>query len=90
LTTYLLCQGSYISGTSLMDSSTYDNQTFASLGVTPGTYVWTWGSPAADDTFTLDIPTGVPKPSSIALLALPLGLLMLLTARRATRNSSLF
>src|SRR5689334_21462138 len=34
----------YVSGTPLSDSSTYDNQSFASLGVTPGTYAWTWGS----------------------------------------------
>src|SRR5271165_5364839 len=32
----------YVSGSALLDSSTYDNQTFSSLGVTPGTYTWTW------------------------------------------------
>ncbi len=73
----------YVSGSSLSDMSTYDNQTFASLGVTPGTYTWTWGIATADDTFTLVIPAAaVPEPSSLALLALPLGLLMLLAARR--------
>lgn len=29
----------YISGSALADSSTYNNATFASLGLTPGTYV---------------------------------------------------
>lgn len=71
----------YLSGTPLSDTSTYDNQTFASLGVTPGTYTWSWGSGASDDTFTLDIET-VPEPSSLALLALPLGLVLLLAVRR--------
>jgi hypothetical protein len=53
----------YTSGTSLSDTATYDNQTFAKLGATPGTYVWTWGSGAADDTFTLQIgPAAVPAP----------------------------
>ena len=33
----------YVSGTALSDSMTFNNATFASLGVTRGTYVWTWG-----------------------------------------------
>jgi hypothetical protein len=52
----------------LSDSSTYDNATFSSLGVTPGTYVWTWGS-GANQNFTLVIGTAaVPEPSSLLLL----------------------
>ncbi|MGH7056508.1 MAG: hypothetical protein ACREFZ_01320 [Acetobacteraceae bacterium] len=52
--------------------------------MTPGTYIWTWNSTGApDDSFTLQVgPVSVPEPGSLALLALPLGLLMLLTARR--------
>jgi hypothetical protein len=81
----------YVSGSALLDSSTYDNQTFNSLGVTPGTYTWTWEPPgaAADDSFTLVIPAAaVPEPSSVLLLALPLGLVVLLAAsrRRAARR----
>jgi hypothetical protein len=49
----------YVSGSALSDTSTYDNQTFSSLGVTPGAYEWTWGSGADADTFTLDV---VPAP----------------------------
>ncbi|MGH7113433.1 MAG: hypothetical protein ACREE9_02960 [Stellaceae bacterium] len=78
----------YMSGGSLSDSATYGNQTFATLGATPGVYTWTWGSAATDDSFTLDIPAAaVPEPSSLLLLALPLGLVMLLAARprRAAR-----
>jgi hypothetical protein len=33
----------YVSGGALSSSSTYNNATFDSLGVTPGTYVWSWG-----------------------------------------------
>jgi hypothetical protein len=50
----------YISDTRLSDSATYDNATFATLGVTPGTYAWTWGS-LPDQSFTLDI-AAVPAP----------------------------
>jgi hypothetical protein len=65
---------SYISGSPLSDSSTYDNQTFASLGVTPGTYEWTWGGGANADSFTLTT-TVVPEPSTWAMLLVGFGLL---------------
>ena len=44
----------YVSGTALSGSATYSGQTFASLGVTPGTYVWTWGT-GANQNFTLQV-----------------------------------
>jgi LysR substrate binding domain len=50
----------YVSGDTLSDTSTYDNQTFSSLGATPGTYEWTWGS-GANQSFTFDI-EAVPVP----------------------------
>jgi hypothetical protein len=54
----------YISGTALSSSATFNNATFVSLGVTPGTYVWTWGT-GANQNFTLQIPTaGVPDSGS--------------------------
>jgi hypothetical protein len=45
----------YVSGGALSDTATYDNQTFSNLGVTPGTYEWTWGTGAHADSFTLQI-----------------------------------
>lgn len=71
---------SYVSGNSLADTSTYDNQTFSSLGVTPGTYVYTFGSGANADSFTVQI--GVPEPASLALLGTGLLGLGLITRRR--------
>ena len=34
----------YTSNTNISGSSTYDNQTIAGMGLTPGTYTWSWGS----------------------------------------------
>ena len=45
----------YLSGSALSGNATWSNSTFLSLGVTPGTYVWTWGSGNNADSFTLNI-----------------------------------
>jgi hypothetical protein len=51
----------YVSDTLLSDTTaTFDNATFDSLGVTPDSYVWTWGT-GADQSFKLDV-VGVPDP----------------------------
>jgi hypothetical protein len=51
----------YVSGNALTDSMTFNNATLASLGVTPGTYVWSWGTGLANQRFTLRIrAAGVP------------------------------
>ena len=42
----------YVSGNPLFSISTYDGATLSSLGVTPGTYVWAWGT-GANQNFTL-------------------------------------
>jgi hypothetical protein len=53
----------YVSGTSLGTSTaTWDSATFSSLGVTPGSYEWTWGNGATADSFTLDVVSAVPAP----------------------------
>jgi hypothetical protein len=44
----------YVSGNALSNSMTFNNATLDSLGVTPGTYVWTWGD-GANQRFTLRI-----------------------------------
>ncbi len=51
---FLFVPVGYVSGAALSDSMTFNNATFASLGVTPGTYVWTWGT-GANQNFTLQI-----------------------------------
>jgi hypothetical protein len=73
----------YLSGSPLSDTSSYDNKTLASLGVTLGTYEWTWGS-GANQNFTLNIiaAPAVSEPSSLLLLTGALvGLVLLLSPR---------
>jgi hypothetical protein len=59
----------YVSDSPLSETSTYLSQTFSSLGVTPGTYKWTWGS-GANQNFTLVVESAVPEPSTWAMLLL--------------------
>lgn len=64
----------YVSGASLFNLSVYLNATFGSLGIAPGSYVWTWGSGADANSFTIDIavPTQGEDINQILLAALPL------------------
>jgi hypothetical protein len=67
----------YTSGDLLSDTATYDNATFASLGVEPGTYAWGWAtSPTAPrvDSFTLQV--GVPEPSTWAMMLVGFALVL--------------
>jgi hypothetical protein len=61
----------YTSGAPLSETSTYIDATFASLGMTPGAYVWTWGSGVDADSLTINIvasPPPVPEPSTWAMM----------------------
>jgi PEP-CTERM motif len=70
----LLPQG-YQSGSQITSSSTWDNTTISGLGLTPGTYTWTWGSGATADDLKVVIPSAsaVPEPSSLMLAGTALG-----------------
>ena len=72
----------YVSDTPLSDTATYTGQTFSSLGVTPGTYEWKWGT-GANQNFTLEI--GVPEPSTWAMMLLGFAGLGFAGYRRRTR-----
>jgi hypothetical protein len=95
----LFVPAGYVSEAPLSDTSTYDGVTFASLGVTPGTYVWSWGgcgfvaavcvlADDTDDSFTLKIggSSSIPEPSGVLLFGLPLGLVMLRAEKRRRAN----
>ena len=76
----------YVSRSPLdISQSTYINSTFASLGITPGDYTWSWGS-APDQSFTID---AVPLPATLPLFASGLGALGLLGRRRKRRAKAI-
>jgi hypothetical protein len=59
----------YVSFTSLSDTGVFDNATLSSLGMTTGTYTYTWGTGGLDHTLTVQIGpagsvTAVPEPST--------------------------
>jgi hypothetical protein len=65
----LFVPAGYVSGASLSDNATWTGKSFATLGITPGTYTWTAGG---GDTFTLQVGPVTPEPSlgGAALIAL--------------------
>jgi len=73
----------YSSGAPLAATLTWNSASFTSLGLTPGTYSWNWGSGSNADSFIIQIgnSTSVPEPASFALLGA--GLLGLGALRRA-------
>ena len=69
---FLVVPEDYDSGDFLSSTSTWNNTTLVDLGVTPGTYTWTWGSGINQDSLTLNAvgATAVPEPSSLLLLGI--------------------
>ena len=56
------------------------------LGVTLGTYEWTWGSEADAGSFTLEIGTTTPLPATLPLFAGGIGVMGLLARRKKRKN----
>lgn len=78
--------GGYLSGTALNSGAIWLNANLASLGVTPGTYTWTWGT-GAEQSFTLV--TSVPEPATLGMFGL--GMLLIcgfVTLRRREQRQS--
>jgi hypothetical protein len=67
-------------------SMTFNNQTIASLGLTEGSYAWTWGSEADDQQFIVNVgnvgSSAIPESSSLALSGCGMGLLALVMWKR--------
>jgi hypothetical protein len=72
----------YSSGDSISAAMTFSNDSLASLGITPGNYVWTWGAGATADSLTFQAGSeAIPAPPTLALLGLG-GLLLARWRRR--------
>lgn len=74
----------YASGDALSTTATFDNASFASLGITPGTYTWTWGS-GPNQRFTLKAVNSVhpvPEPPVLGIFAIGLAGMGLALGRR--------
>jgi hypothetical protein len=59
---------SYISGDPLSNNALFFNRTFSTLGLTAGSYTYTWGSGASADSLTVNVG---PTPSSTINAPLP-------------------
>lgn len=59
----------YVSGAALSSTTTWSNTTLATLGVTSGSYTWSWGSGATTDSITLNVtaPSAVPGSGLVAI-----------------------
>jgi hypothetical protein len=68
--TEILVSAGYTFGNTLTDSATFASSSFASLGLTPGTYTYTYTLPS--DSLVVQIgpttPVTTPEPTSFALL----------------------
>jgi hypothetical protein len=64
----LFLPGGYSAGSFFTLSSTWANTTISGLGLTPGSYTWTWGSGDNADSLTLNV--AVPEPASMTLFAI--------------------
>ncbi|MEO7072784.1 MAG: PEP-CTERM sorting domain-containing protein [Rhodanobacter sp.] len=71
----------YVSGTALVSGAVWNNASFASLGIMPGTYTWTWGT-AADQSFTLMTASAVPEPATLGMFGIGMLLIGGLAALR--------
>ena len=73
----------YLSGAAFTNTTLFTNSTFASLGFTPGTYTYTWGTGATAD--SLVVTSVVPEPGTWALLGVGVAGLGIVTLRRRVR-----
>jgi PEP-CTERM motif len=65
----LYAPAGYVSGTSLSATDTWSDSTISGIGLTDGTYVYTWGSGNHAGTLTVNV-GAVPEPSTWAMMIL--------------------
>jgi len=76
----------YLSGSDLGTSTdTWTNRSLSSLGLTPGTYTYAFGTAPHADTFTVQV-NPAPEPATASLLLAPAAALALTRGRRRSRR----
>ena len=83
---YLYTPGGYTSGASLSGTDTFDSTTIAGLGLTSGTYTYTWGTGAHADMLVINIPSTVPEPSTVLMMGMGLAVAAGSAYARRRRN----
>ncbi len=73
----------YVPESPLSGSATYSGESFASLGITPGTYTWSWTSDGVSDSITLQ---AVPEPPTVMLAALSIMSLAMVRWRQRNKG----
>ena len=71
--TELIVPEGYVSGSPLSGKTTWSSVNLGNLDLTPGTYVWTWGTGSTADSFTLKVVTTtapIPEPGTLGLFTL--------------------
>lgn len=80
---WIVVPAGYISGAPLSSTSTFEDESLDSLGLTTGSYVYSWGTGPTADTLTLNIGVAsVPEPSYAGPLALLIGACAARSVRR--------
>jgi hypothetical protein len=65
----ILVPDGYTFGAPLAGTGTFPGETYASMGITPETYVWSWGTGTTFDSITVVIAIPEPTTSTLALAA---------------------
>jgi hypothetical protein len=72
----------YVSGSALSESTTFNSETFASMGLTPGTYTYTFNTGSNADDIKVEIPAATTVPEPLTLSLFGVGLAGALAMRR--------